>query len=162
MEAYVGVDMATGLVHSAVGTAGNVINVTQAHALLHDGEKAVLIDAGFQGMGKRSENTDDSIGWHVAMRPSVRKTLKKNPLRCAKKNARRPSLAPLLASPVVRCNVAGSEAAKITYCHDRVRPPRCGPSNLVGLLRRITLLWYEAAVQSGECSSIGRKFNPYL
>jgi IS5 family transposase len=84
MKAHVGVDMATGLVHSLVGTAGNVADVTQAHALLHGGEKAVLGDAGYQGMGKRPENADKQIDWHVAMRPSVRKTLKKNPLGRAK------------------------------------------------------------------------------
>ena len=80
MKAHVGVDMATGLVHSVVGTAGNVGDVTQAHALLHGGEKAVLGDAGYQGVGKREENADKAIDWHVAMRPSVRKALKKNPL----------------------------------------------------------------------------------
>jgi len=80
MKAHVGVDMATGLVHSVVGTAGNVADVVQAHALLHGGEKAVLGDAGYQGLGKRMENADKAIDWHVAMRPSVRKTLKKNPL----------------------------------------------------------------------------------
>jgi transposase, IS5 family len=84
MKAHVGVDMATGLVHSLVGTAGNVADVTQANALLHGGEKAVLGDAGYQGMGKRPENADKQIDWHVAMRPSVRKTLKKNPLGRAK------------------------------------------------------------------------------
>lgn len=67
MKAHVGVDMAAGLVHSVVGTAGNVADVTQAHALLHGGEKAVLGDAGYQGVGKRSENTDKTIDWHVAM-----------------------------------------------------------------------------------------------
>jgi IS5 family transposase len=46
MKAHVDMDMATGLVHSVVGTAGNVSDVTQAHALLHGGEKAVLGDAG--------------------------------------------------------------------------------------------------------------------
>jgi IS5 family transposase len=80
MKAHVGVDMATGLVHSVVGTAGNVADVTQTHALLHGGEKAVLGDAGYQGVGKREENADKAIDWHVAMRPSVRKALKKNPL----------------------------------------------------------------------------------
>lgn len=45
------VDVATGLVHSLVGTSGNVADVTQAHALLHGGEKAVLGDAGYQGVG---------------------------------------------------------------------------------------------------------------
>jgi IS5 family transposase len=61
MKAHVGVDMATGLVHSVVGTAGNVADVTQAHALLHGGEKAVLGDAGYQGVGKREENADKQI-----------------------------------------------------------------------------------------------------
>jgi len=84
MKAHVGVDMATGLVHSVVGTAGNVADVVQTHALLHGGEKAVLGDAGYQGVGKRAENADKAIDWHVAMRPSVRKTLKKNPLGRAK------------------------------------------------------------------------------
>jgi len=84
MKAHVGVDMATGLVHSVVGTTGNVADVTQAHALLHGGEKTVLGDAGYQGVGKRAENADRQIDWHVAMRPSVRKTLKKNPLGRAK------------------------------------------------------------------------------
>jgi IS5 family transposase len=84
MKAHVGVDMATGLVHSVVGTAGNVADVTQAHALLHGGEKAVLGDAGYQGVGKRLENADKQIDWHVAMRPSVRSALKKNPLGRAK------------------------------------------------------------------------------
>ena len=78
MKAHVGVDMATGLVHTVVGTAGNVSDVTQAHALLHGGEKAVLGDAGYQGVAKRPENTDTKVDWHTAMRPSVRKALKKN------------------------------------------------------------------------------------
>lgn len=84
MKAHVGVDMATGLVHTVVGTAGNVADVTQAHALLHGGEKVVLGDAGYQGVGKRTENADMPIAWHTAMRPSVRKALKKNPLGRAK------------------------------------------------------------------------------
>jgi IS5 family transposase len=84
MKAHVGVDMATGLVHSVVGTAGNVADVSQTHALLHGAEKAVLGDAGYQGVGKRPENADKAIDWHTAMRPSVRKALKKNPLGRAK------------------------------------------------------------------------------
>jgi IS5 family transposase len=89
MKAHIGVDMATGLVHSVVGTAGNVADVTQAHALLHGGEKSVLGDAGYQGIGKRAENVDKAIDWHVAMRPSVRKTLKKNPLGRAREKLER-------------------------------------------------------------------------
>ena len=80
MKAHVGVDMATGLVHSVVGTAGNVNDVTQAHALLHGGETTVLGDAGYQGVAKRPENADKEIKWHTAMRPGLRKALKKNKL----------------------------------------------------------------------------------
>ena len=84
MKAHVGVDMATGLVHTVVGTAGNVSDVAQAHALLHGGESVVLGDAGYQGVAKRAENADKEIDWHTAMRPSLRKALKKNPLGRAK------------------------------------------------------------------------------
>lgn len=84
MKAHVGVDMATGLVHTVVGTAGNVADVTQAHALLHGGETMVLGDAGYQGVGKREENIGKAITWHTAMHPGLRRTLKKNPARRAK------------------------------------------------------------------------------
>jgi IS5 family transposase len=35
MKAHIGVDAASGLVHTVIGTAGNVSDVTQAGALLH-------------------------------------------------------------------------------------------------------------------------------
>jgi len=76
MKAHIGVDLGTGLVHSVVGTAGNVADVTQAHALLHGGEKVVLGDAGYQGVGKRPENAATKLEWHTAMRPGLRKALK--------------------------------------------------------------------------------------
>ena len=75
MKAHIGVDLNTGLVHMVVGTAGNVADVTQAHALLHGGEKVVLGDAGYQGAEKRPENVGNAITWCIAMRPSVRKAL---------------------------------------------------------------------------------------
>jgi IS5 family transposase len=49
------VDAASGLVHTLIGTAGNVSDVTQAHALLHGGEIAAMGDAGYQGVEKREE-----------------------------------------------------------------------------------------------------------
>ncbi|SFD76483.1 transposase, IS5 family [Massilia yuzhufengensis] len=48
MKAHVGVDAASGLVHTVIGTAGNVSDVTQAGALLHGDESAALGDAGYQ------------------------------------------------------------------------------------------------------------------
>lgn len=47
MKAHFGVDAASGLVHTVVGTAENVSDVTQAYALLHSDESAVLGDAGY-------------------------------------------------------------------------------------------------------------------
>ena len=53
MKAHIGVDAVYGLVHTFIGTAGNVADVTQAHALLHDDETAAFGDAGYQGVEKR-------------------------------------------------------------------------------------------------------------
>lgn len=80
MKAHVGVDAASGLVHTLIGTAGNVSDVTQAHALLHGDETAALGDAGYQGVEKREENLGKSVTWHVAMKRSKRKTPPKNKL----------------------------------------------------------------------------------
>lgn len=79
MKAHVGVDLTTGL-HTVVGTAGNVADVTQAHALLHGGEKVVLGDAGYQGVGKRPENEGTDGEWHTALRPVLRKAIKDDEL----------------------------------------------------------------------------------
>ena len=78
MKAHVGVDMTTGLVHTVVGTAGNVADVAQAHTLLHGSEKIVLGDAGYQGVAKRPENVGKAIDWCTAMRPSVRKAFQRS------------------------------------------------------------------------------------
>ena len=80
MKAHVGVDAASGLVHTVIGTAGNVSDVTQAGALLHGDESAALGDAGYQGVEKRAENLGRSVTWHVAMKRAKRKALPKNKL----------------------------------------------------------------------------------
>jgi len=55
------VDATSGLVHTVIGTAGNVADVTQAHALLHGDETAALGDAGYQGVEKRPENIGKTV-----------------------------------------------------------------------------------------------------
>ena len=75
MKAHIGVDAWSGLVHTVVGTAGNVADVAQAHALLHGRETFALGDAGYQGVEKREENQGKSVTWHVAMRPGKRRAL---------------------------------------------------------------------------------------
>ena len=49
MKAHIGADAESGLVHTVIGTAANVNDVTQGHGLLHGGEDIVFADAGYQG-----------------------------------------------------------------------------------------------------------------
>lgn len=77
MKAHIGVDADSGLVHTVVGTAANVHDVTQGHQLLHGEETVVFADAGYQGADKRPEATD--VNWQVAMRPGKRRAQKHTP-----------------------------------------------------------------------------------
>jgi IS5 family transposase len=77
MKAHIGVDADSGLVHTVIGTAANVGDVTQGHALLHGQEQVVFADAGYQGAPKRDEAT--GVHWHIAMRPGKRKQQKHTP-----------------------------------------------------------------------------------
>ena len=56
MKAHIGVDVDSGLVHTVIGTAANVNDVTQGHGLLHGQESVVFADAGYQGAAKRDES----------------------------------------------------------------------------------------------------------
>jgi IS5 family transposase len=78
MKAHIGVDADSGLVHSVVGTAANVNDVTQAGELVHGQETDVFADAGYQGVEKREETQGIDVDWHVAMRPGKRKVLDKS------------------------------------------------------------------------------------
>jgi IS5 family transposase len=73
MKAHIGVDAESGLVHSVVGTAANVNDVTQAGRLLHGEEQVAFGDAGYQGVHKRPEAQGPE--WHVAMRAGKRRQL---------------------------------------------------------------------------------------
>jgi IS5 family transposase len=73
MKAHIGVDAESGLVHTVVGTAANVSDVTQAGALLHGQETVAFGDAGYRGVHKRDEAKAPK--WHVAMQPGKRRLL---------------------------------------------------------------------------------------
>src|SRR5246127_2048775 len=79
MKAHVGTDAESGMVHSVIGTAANVADVTQAHDLLHGEEKVAFGDAGYTGVEKRPERTPP-VNWHVAMKPGKRRALGKTRL----------------------------------------------------------------------------------
>lgn len=68
MMAHLGVDAASGLVHSMVGTAANEADVSQAHALLHGHEEHAFGDAGYTGGEKRDEMQGKSVKWQVAVK----------------------------------------------------------------------------------------------
>ena len=74
MKAHIGVDADSGLVHTVVGTAANVKDVTQAQALLHGDEKEGFGDAGYQGAEKRPE-AEGKVRWTIALRPGKRRAL---------------------------------------------------------------------------------------
>ena len=75
MKAHIGVDAESGLVHTVIGTAANVSDVTQAAGLLHGQETHAWGDAGYQGVAKREELKGNETQWHTAMRPGKRRTL---------------------------------------------------------------------------------------
>jgi IS5 family transposase len=75
MKAHIGVDADSGLVHTVIGTAANVNDVTQASGLLHGQEQHAWGDAGYQGVDKREDHQGRQVRWSVAMRPGKRRLL---------------------------------------------------------------------------------------
>jgi IS5 family transposase len=77
MQAHIGVDVASGVVHTVVGTAANEADINQTAALLHGQETDVFADAGYTGADKRPELADRDVSWNIAIRRSVIKALPK-------------------------------------------------------------------------------------
>jgi IS5 family transposase len=86
MKAHIGVDDASGLVHSGVGTAANVTDVTQVAKLLHGDENVVGADAAHTGVEKRPEHAGRQVIWPIAAR---RSTCQKLGQRSARYKAKR-------------------------------------------------------------------------
>jgi transposase, IS5 family len=81
MKAHIGVDARSGLVHTVTGTAANVADVAEAHALLHGEEKTGYVDAGYTGVEKREEIAAKFPGvcWHVAAKRGKVKAMADGP-----------------------------------------------------------------------------------
>ena len=77
MKAHIGVDVASGLVHTVVGTAANEADITQTAALLHGQEEDVFGDAGYTGADKRPELEDRDVSWNIAIKRSIIKACRK-------------------------------------------------------------------------------------
>lgn len=70
MKAHIGVDAATGLVHSLIGMAANVADVTQVDQLLHGQESHVVGDTGYTDAAKSPGHAGRYVIRSIAARPS--------------------------------------------------------------------------------------------
>ena len=77
MKAQIGMGVESGFVHTVIGTAANVNDDTQGHALLHGKEQLGFAETGYQGVRNRSDAT--GVDWHVAMRLDKRRAQKHTP-----------------------------------------------------------------------------------
>lgn len=69
MKVHIGVDAASGLVHTVEATAANVHDLKMAARLLHGEEGMVYADAGYQGIGKQKEikSEHSEVEWHITV-----------------------------------------------------------------------------------------------
>jgi transposase, IS5 family len=77
MKAHIGVDVASGVVHTVVGTAANEADINQIAAVLHGRESDIFADAGYTGADKRPEHEDRDVSWNIAIKRSIIKALPK-------------------------------------------------------------------------------------
>src|SRR5665213_3337460 len=73
--AHIGVDVASGVVHTVTGTAANEADINQMAALLHGQEEAVFADAGYTGADKRPEHAERDVSWNITIKRGIIKAL---------------------------------------------------------------------------------------
>ena len=79
MRSHIGVDAASGLVHSVVNTAANVHELNTAADRIHGEEHMIYGDSGHIGIEKREEFKDCEAEMRVAMKPGKRRVLPDTP-----------------------------------------------------------------------------------
>jgi len=74
MKVHVGVDAATGYIHTITATAANTHDIVETHNLVREDDHTVYADSGYLGIEKRDEIKSDEhlsqVDFRVAMRPS--------------------------------------------------------------------------------------------
>ncbi len=74
MKVHAGVDAGSGYVHTITGTATNVHDVTQAHALIRDDDEVGYGDSDYLGVEKRPKVREDvhlaKVDFRINKRPS--------------------------------------------------------------------------------------------
>ena len=80
-KAHIGVDAASGLVHSVTTTAANVADITETVNRLHGEEEMVFADAGYTGAAQHEELKGLAVKWHIAAKRGKLKALPEGPLK---------------------------------------------------------------------------------
>ena len=80
MKGHIGVDVASGVVHTVVGTAANEADINQMAAVLHGQEEAVFADAGYTGADKPAGSMPTAMSPGTS--PSGAASSKLCPKRC--------------------------------------------------------------------------------
>lgn len=70
MKAHIGVDAASGIIHTLVTTSAQVADIVKTTELLNGEEELVYADAGYTGIEKRDEvkKQEKNITWLIAKR----------------------------------------------------------------------------------------------
>jgi IS5 family transposase len=79
MRCHIGVDAASGLVHSVESTAANVHELNTAAERIHGDERLIYGDAGHIGIEKRDDFQDCQAEFRIAMKPGQRRVLPETP-----------------------------------------------------------------------------------
>ena len=75
MKAHIGVDVASGVVHSLAGTAANEADIKQMAAVLHGAQDIVFGDAGYTGAEQRPQHAEREVSWNIAAKRGTVKAL---------------------------------------------------------------------------------------
>lgn len=77
MKVHAGVDAGTDYVHTIIGIAANVADITEAHNLIQEDDEVAYADARYQGIQERSEIENDEhlskVDYRVMKRPGRKK-----------------------------------------------------------------------------------------
>ena len=79
LKAHIGVDVASGVVHSLAVTAANVADVVCTPGLLHGQEQSVFGDAGYTGADKRVAVRERKLRWQIALKRGQLRRMKAGP-----------------------------------------------------------------------------------
>jgi IS5 family transposase len=85
MKCHIGVDAGTGYIHGIAATGANVHDIAEASKLIRPEDEVFYGDAGYLGLNKRPEITEDAhksqIDYRIAERPGKKRSMEHGPAR---------------------------------------------------------------------------------